>query len=156
MTDRFVDRYLLFQLAAVSHSCSAEFYDHLKKYGLSGPKWRILLNVVHGPGMYISELATYCLLEQSHVTKLTDQLCQEKLTEKRVSNADRRRVRVHITERGRTTVLPLIEAAKIHEEKVLSRLSPSDAKRLKAILAILVDQHFKKAVTSGASSTIKT
>ena len=141
---RFVDSYLLFQLAVVSHTFSAEFYEQLKQYGLSPPKWRILLNLVDGPGMFVNELAAYTLLEQSHVTKLVDGLCQEKLTERFQSETDRRRVRVQITERGRTMMFPLIEAAKIHEAKVLGELAPSDARRLKAILDTLVERHFQR------------
>lgn len=141
--NHFIDNYLLFQLAIVSHNFSTEFYEYLRTHGMSASKWRILLNLEGRPGMYVTQLAKNTLLEQSHVTKLTDQLCEEKLTKKRISDLDRRRVLVQITKRGEAVVAPLIKAAKKHERELLNKLDPGDAKKLKSILAKLVEPHLR-------------
>ncbi|MEE9272714.1 MAG: MarR family transcriptional regulator [Robiginitomaculum sp.] len=141
MSDRFIDNYLLFQLALASHTFSEEFYGQLRAAGVSPAKWRILINLVDCPGMYLTRLAKYALYEQSRTTKLVDQLVGEKLVERRIDQKDRRRVSVHITATGRGLIEPLIEKAKLHEDDVLSSLNASDRKRLKSILTKLAKRH---------------
>lgn len=141
MSDRFIDNYLLFQLALASHTFSEEFYAQLRKSGVSPSKWRILINLIDCPGMYLTRLAKYALYEQSRTTKLVDQLVGENLVEKRVDPQDRRRVSVHITTKGRKLIMPLIRKAKEHEGDVLSNLSKSDQKQLKSILMKLATRH---------------
>ncbi len=139
--EKFIDNYLLFQLALASHTFSEEFYDQLRAAGVSPPKWRILINLMDCPGMYLTALAKYALYEQSRVTKLVDQLVGERLVEKRTSHQDRRRVSIHITPKGLALVEPLIAQAKTHEASVLSDLSSTDQKNLKSILKKLAKRH---------------
>ncbi len=143
MPEKFIDNYLLFQLALASHTFSEEFYQQLRAKGVSPAKWRILINLFDCPGMYLTSLAKYVLYEQSRVTKLVDQLVSEKLVEKKTSHQDRRRVSIHITEAGTKLVAPLIEQAKAHEASVLAKLSPSDQNNLKSILKTLASRHIK-------------
>ncbi len=141
MSEKFIDNYLLFQLALASHTFSEEFYDQLRAAGVSPPKWRILINLMDCPGMYLTALAKYALYEQSRVTKLVDQLVGEKLVEKRASHQDRRRVSIHITDKGLALVKPLIVQAQIHEASVLAGLTQTDRKHLKSILRKLAKRH---------------
>ncbi len=141
MSERFIDNYLLFQLALASHTFSEEFYDQLRAAGVSPAKWRVLINLYDCPGMYLTRLAKYTLYEQSRVTKLVDQLVGEKMVEKRTDEQDRRRVSVHITRNGRRLIEPLTKQAKLHEAHVLSALSEQDSRQLKKILTRLARRH---------------
>lgn len=134
----FRDNYLLFQLAFVSHFFSQEFHETLRSQGMSPPKWRILVNILERPGIRVTVLARNTLFEQSRVTKMTDQLCDEKLVVKKIDQSDRRKVNLFMTQKGKGIVLPLIEQARAHEAKLLSQLDPDDARQLKQILAKLV------------------
>ena len=139
MAEKFVENYLLFQLAFISHMFSAEFYEHLRMEGMRPARWRILVNLMDSDGMFVNDLVHKTLFEQSNVTKLTDQLCEEGLVEKRTCEADRRRVKVYITAKGRSIIAPLVDAAKKHEEKVLSSLEPTDRDRFKNTLKQFVE-----------------
>lgn len=141
---RFFENYLLAQLAIVSHQFSADFRDVLRENGMSRSKWRVLSNLYDVSGMYIGELVITALLEQSHITKLTDQLAEEGLVEKAIDDADRRKVIVRITPTGKKVIAPLLEEAKKHEAKVLGDLDPEDAARLKSIMRKLVAPHISK------------
>lgn len=141
MSTNFVNDYLLFQLAVVSNNFSLEFHEFLRSKNMSKTAWRILINLVDRPGLYLTDLAKNTLLEQSHVTKITDQLCKQGLVEKITDATDRRRVNVRITKKGKNTILPLIAEAKKHEEKKLAQLPAEDAKQLKSILATLAKPH---------------
>lgn len=142
---KFVEDYLLFQLTAIRHSMSSEFYAHLRSKGVNPARWRVLANLVDG-GMYISDLVRNTFFEQSHVTKLIDQLCNEGLVERRKDDQDRRRVKAHITEKGLALTKPLMADALAHEDKVLSVLPERDRQRFKATLAYFVQRHFKDGV----------
>lgn len=141
MSASFVNNYLLFQLAVVSHNFSQEFHDILRSKNISRTMWRILINLVDRPGLYITDLSKNTLLEQSHVTKATDQMCKQDLLEKIPDTADRRRVIVRITKKGQELIMPLIEEAKSHEQMKLAQLNPKDAEQLKTLLATLAKPH---------------
>lgn len=138
---KFVDNYLLFQLAAISHSLSDDFYGLLRERGVTPARWRVLVNLIDGD-MYVTDLVHKTLYEQSRVTRIIDQLACEGLIERRVDDKDRRRITVAVTDRGRALTLPLIEAAKEHEERVLSALPEADRQALKITLARLVGTYF--------------
>lgn len=141
MPKRFIDNYLLFQLAILSHTFSAEFYKFLKQQNMSPARWRILLNLSKTPGMFITQLAEHTCYEQSRVTRIVDSLCEEGLVKRVLGENDRRRVRVKITQKGEKTLVPLVKAAEVHESRVLSEIPNSDRIRLKKILATFVKNH---------------
>lgn len=141
---KFVEDYLLFQLAVISQTLSSEFYSHLKSQGVVPAHWRILVNLVDGE-MYVSELVKNTLFEQSHVTKTIDRLCRDGLVERLPDTVDLRRVKVHITDKGRELTIPLIKAAKEHEESVLSELPAGDRDAFRSILKYFVETHFRRS-----------
>jgi len=140
----FRGNYLLFQLAFVSHKFSEDFHNHLREQGMSPSKWRVLVNVNDQPGIRVTRLARNTLFEQSRVTKLVDQLCQEGLVIKAIDESDRRRVHLNLTRKGEAILSPLIEQAMHHEALLLSKLDPDDSDRLKSILAKLVQPHLEE------------
>ncbi len=134
----FVDGYLLYLLAAASHALSSNFHQQVKAHGVKIQTWRVLACLIDRPGLMLTELAQYVLLEQSHLTKIIDQLQADRLVEKRHDASDRRRIQIFITDAGRTLVEPLIGEAKIHEQQAVAALSPNEEKSLKAILHKLI------------------
>ena len=144
MSNRFVDNYLLAKMALLSHTFSDEFYRYLRNHGVTPSRWRILLNLSETEGVYINQLADRTCYEQSRVTKSVQNMERDGLVVRRSCNIDKRRVRVHITDQGEQLLVPLIKAAKQHEEKVLSEISLDDAMRLQKILTIFVKNHTDK------------
>lgn len=136
----FVDDYFLFLLAMASHSISAEFHEHLRQKSVRVSDWRILSCLADRQGMMITELAALALLEQPHVTKIVDRLQQDGLVQKAGDALDRRRTRVHITEKGRLFIDGLIADAKAHEERVLATLTRRERDVIYRILRKLRDR----------------
>lgn len=137
----FRENYLLFQLAFVSHKFSEEFHKYLRSQEMSPSKWRVLVNIMEQPGIRVTRLARNTLFEQSRVTKLTDQLCSDGLVVKAAGVSDRRRVHLTLTKKGERILVPLIEQARLHEEKLLAQLDAGDRARLKDLLNKLVEPH---------------
>ncbi len=111
------------------------------------------MNLIDGD-MYVSELVHNTMYEQSRVTKVIDQLSKEGLVERRVDARDRRRIKVVITRKGRALTLPLIEAAREHEERILSQLPKADRQALKKTLNHFVKAYFRSGDASVAARKI--
>jgi DNA-binding MarR family transcriptional regulator len=69
--------------------------------GASIEQWRVLNLLADGAGHTMTELADHALLPAPTTTKLTDRLVADNLVYRHPDAADRRRVLVHLTERGR-------------------------------------------------------
>ena len=150
----FVDGYLLYLLAAASHALSSRFHQQVKAHGVKVQNWRVLACLIDRPGLMLTELAQFVLLEQSHLTKIIDQLQLSGLVEKRHDTADRRRIQIYITDCGRNLVEPLITAAKSHEQQATAVLTGDEEKSLKSILHKLIrEQRYSGHKSGGADDT---
>ena len=130
----FVDGYLLYLLASVSHHVSGQFHAHVREQGVRVPEWRVLATLHGQDGAMITTLARISLLEQSHLTKIVDQMAQRGLVTRRPDPADARRVRVFLTEEGKAVAMRLVDDARAHEAEVMGRLSAEEASALKSVL----------------------
>lgn len=134
----FVEDYLLYLLAAVSDRASAQFHAHARATGLRVPEWRVLACLANEDGAMVTRLASLSLLEQSRLTKIIDQMAERGLVSRHPDPQDARRVRVFLTQAGRSMAESLVADARDHEAKILDRLSPGDAQTIKPILRALL------------------
>lgn len=151
----FVDGYLLYLLAAASHALSSEFHVEVKAQGVKVQTWRVLACLIDRPGLMLTELAQFVLLEQSHLTKIIDQLQSSGLVEKQHNTTDRRKIKIYITDRGRKLVEPLIPSAKSHEQQATAILSREEEKNLKTILHKLIRQQHQAGNTAVAEEGLQ-
>lgn len=134
----FVSSYLLYLLAAVSDRVSAQFHAHARAHGLRVPEWRVLACLMDEDGAMVTRLAQLSLMEQSRLTKIVDQMAGRGLVSRRSDPRDGRRVRVFLTDAGRTLAAGLVVDAQKHEAAVLSRLTAEEAATLKPVLQKLL------------------
>ncbi|WP_295812048.1 MarR family winged helix-turn-helix transcriptional regulator [uncultured Nitratireductor sp.] len=130
----FVGDYLLYLLAAASDAASADFHAHVREQGLRVPEWRILACLSDEDGQMVTQLAQLALIEQSHLTKIVDQMAAKGLVKRRSDERDRRRVRVFLTAAGRALGARLVDQARAHEHAIIARLRPGEAALLKDAL----------------------
>ncbi len=133
-TPKFVDDYLLYQLASASQSLSNEFHRQVKASGVKIHVWRVLACVIDQPGLMLTSLAKLVLYEQSRLTKVIDQMVDEGLVDKRPVAGDRRKLAIFVTAKGRKIVAPLLVTAKEHEKKALDSLTDIERTILKRVL----------------------
>ncbi len=134
----FVSSYLLYLLAAVSDRASAQFHAHARTQGLRVPEWRVLACLMDEDGAMVTRLAQLSLMEQSRLTKIIDQMAGRGLVSRHSDPRDGRRVRVYLTNAGRSLAGRLVIDAQKHEAEVLSRLEPDEAAILKPVLQKLL------------------
>ena len=134
----FVSEYLLYLLAAASEAASAQFHAHVRENGLRVPEWRVLACLYDRDGAMITRLARLALFEQSRLTRIIAQMEERGLVCRQGDPADRRRVRVFLTEDGRALAERLVGDARAHETVLLHQLKDSDAARIKRALQALL------------------
>jgi DNA-binding MarR family transcriptional regulator len=62
--------------------------------------WRVISLLADGRGHFMTELAESAFLPPGSLTRLVDHLVDTNLIYRRVDDADRRRIRAHLTPRG--------------------------------------------------------
>jgi len=139
-SSHFVSDYLLYLLATASEYASEQFHKTVRKSGLRVPEWRVLACLYDYDGAMVTELARLALAEQSRLTRIILQMEQRGLLHRRNDPADKRRVRVYLTDTGRALATDLVMQARQHEATLLETLQDSDAERLKPALRALLDK----------------
>lgn len=134
---RFIDEYLLYLLARSSSKASAAFHAQLAELGVPVTTWRVLASLYPAATVGISALAQSCMTKQSTMTRKIDRMEQDGLVLRQPSTSDRRRVRVHLTDRGRRLAKDLTDRAKAHEAHLLGATDPQEISALKATLTKL-------------------
>ena len=141
---KFVDGYLLYQLASTSQYLSDEFHKQVKASGTKVHVWRVLACLVDQPGLMLTSLSKLVLYEQSRLTKIIDQMADDGLVDKKPVARDRRKMAIYITTKGQRVVTPLLAIAKDHEKKVLKNLTDSEQSKLRSLLIKLRKQQERK------------
>lgn len=134
----FVDDYLLYLLAAASDAASGQFHATVRAAGLRVPEWRVLACLLDTDGQMITQLARIALVEQSRLTRIIIQMEDRDLVTRQGDAVDRRRVRVFLTDKGRTLGSGLVTQARAHESALMRVLQGGDGARLKPALRSLL------------------
>ncbi len=142
-TGTFVEGYLLYLLARVSHVLSGEFDQQLRRRGVAVPVWRVLASLSGSGGETVTGLAEVCLLQQPTMTKLLDRMVRDGLVTRSQDARDRRVVRVALTPQGETLAAELITAARQHESNVLARFPEMEAMDLRTMLRSVLERETK-------------
>ncbi|MFF5235453.1 MarR family winged helix-turn-helix transcriptional regulator [Dactylosporangium sp. NPDC000521] len=69
--------------------------------GCTPEAWRVITLLADGAGHHMTEIAEHAFLPPATLTKLLDHLVEENLVYRRIDEIDRRRIRAHLTPRGR-------------------------------------------------------
>ena len=87
----------------------------LAEDGCTLDQWRVLRVLADGEGHPMGEVAGELLLAQPTLTRVVDGLVDRALVYRRVSDADGRKVAVHLSRQGRTRLTRLDAIAAAHE-----------------------------------------
>lgn len=115
-----------------------QFAQVLKPFGLTHTQYNVLriLRGAGGEGMCRNEVGARLLREVPDVTRLLDRMKQMRLIRRQRSDADRREVRTHITQKGLDVLAELdLHVRKAHRDH-LAHVSPQ---RLRALAELLTD-----------------
>jgi DNA-binding MarR family transcriptional regulator len=88
-------------LTLVERRMAARLATALNSAGCGIDEWRVMTLLADGRGHSMSEIADYALLPPPTLTKLIDRMVSANRVYRRADDADRRRVLVFLTQRGR-------------------------------------------------------
>jgi DNA-binding MarR family transcriptional regulator len=114
MADERPERQLLHLLSHTQHRVTTRVAAALRKQRSSLEEWRVLSLLADGRGHSMSEIAEFALTPAPTMTKVIDRMVANNLVYRRVDPADRRRVLVFLSARGRAAhrrLRPVVEAS---------------------------------------------
>ncbi len=125
--DQFVlDEFLPYQLAALSERISREFSAcYRERFGISVPEWRVVANLSQATGpVSVREIYRQVGMEKSKVSRAAKRLEERGFVIKETNAADRRLIKLSLSESGRELVRELTPIARAFEVQFLARLGP--------------------------------
>lgn len=136
----FTENYLGYLLAKCSHTVSSSFHQCLKENGVSVNTWRILASVNDKPAT-VNELVKMVLVSQPTLSKTLDRLERDELIVRKRDDHHRRKVYIHIADKGVAVIEKLIPLANKYEQDRFQHMKPEDKQKLKQLLQELIKQH---------------
>lgn len=104
-------------------------------------QWRVLSVIADGKGHPMTEIADQVLMPAPSLTKLVDRMVADNLVYRRPDSADRRRVLLHLTARGRTLHQRAADRLLADQTRLLGAIDDQgDLVRLLARLTAALDQ----------------
>lgn len=139
MTKGYLDQSLHYLAARVAHRIGRHFYrQHLKPQKIKAAEWWVLTLLEEKDGLSISAIASHIFYDQPATTRLIERMHQNRLVQRRSSNADRRKVLVHITSLGRKKVETLQVLAIDDERKSIKSFNRKQLEDLKEALRVVL------------------
>jgi DNA-binding MarR family transcriptional regulator len=121
-------------LAVAGHIVALRRQRFMGGYGLTPHGLAVLAYLEHGSGLTQRELARRCGVAPSTLNHTVDHLAQSGWVERRRDTADRRLVRLALTESGHRHLAQVQQAADSEMEPMLDHLVPSDETAVRRFL----------------------
>jgi DNA-binding MarR family transcriptional regulator len=99
-------------------ACEEELAEELRSAGLSPEEWRVVSVLSDSSGVSMTDLSRAAVCAPPTATRIVERLVSRAWAYRRIDTADRRRVMVHLSARGRRSTESIREA----EDTVQARL----------------------------------
>jgi MarR family transcriptional regulator for hemolysin len=109
----------------------------LAELGVGAPAAAMLLRLAEGEGLTQVELARLQRVEAPTVCRMLDRLARQGLVERRPDPADRRAMRVHLTEAGQETAAGAAAVLDVIEARLLEGLDAGEREALGRLLGLV-------------------
>ncbi len=118
-------------------------------YGLSGPQFAVFMALASGQPMTMGQIGTHSDLPPSSLTALVDRLAELRLVRREPHPVDRRAIRVHLTEDGRTLAERVLADTLQATAQITSALDESQLDRTSAGIEDLLTGYRHYAARTG-------
>ena len=139
LPDFDLDRYLPYRMTVIAAQLSARLSKQYKaQFGISIAEWRILLNLGYSGSGSVRDIEKRVSLEKSKVSRGVSRLEARGYLTKSVDDADRRLLKLALTENGVDLLSKLIPIAQAYQDQ-LDAVLGEDAARLQSALDRLAE-----------------
>lgn len=102
-------QFICFALRSAMRKVDKYLSQGMEKYGVNMPQTFVLFCLLENNGSTLTEISLRAEIENSSLTSIVDKLEYEQLVERRADSANRRIVRVFLTDKGRTVAEDIME-----------------------------------------------
>ncbi|WP_168222139.1 MarR family winged helix-turn-helix transcriptional regulator [Aquisphaera giovannonii] len=128
-------------LRCLSNLVSRGFAARLEGHGVSVPQWVVLRCLYDGEGVSLNELAATVGVDNGALSRMMERLAQKGLIVRDADPADRRAVRLRLSEAGRALVPILAREADRNNEAFFGGLSGEDRAKLVATAREILERN---------------
>jgi MarR family 2-MHQ and catechol resistance regulon transcriptional repressor len=118
------------KLARASAAFSHRTHDHIRAFGLTGSQFGALETLGHKGPLTVGELCRKQLVTGGNMTVVIDNLERERLVKRVRSDADRRVILVHLTEKGKALFDDIFPKHAEYVADLASVLDPAEQRHL--------------------------
>ncbi len=130
--------FLPYRLSLLSNTVSGMIADtYADKFGITMPEWRIMMILAEYPGSSADEVCRRTQIEKSVVSRAVARLKERRLITRSMSDTDRRRSILDLSETGMSVYDEVMPVAKSYEEQLLKGFSRQQKLSLDALLDAL-------------------
>jgi len=121
----------------ITNLLNARLLERLRIYGMTVPRWRVLIGLIARDGRTIGDLVDYTIIAQPALSRIIDQMERDGLVTRQTALHDSRVVEVHLTPHGRKLYAKIAPVAARHAQLTVKSLSSAQQKELVALLRIV-------------------
>lgn len=136
MSDKSINEYLAHLLVQANRQVNRQ----LSLEGVSLEQWRALKVIYEQAGLTMRELARSLAQNNPTLTKIIDKMVSEALVYRLPDQVDRRKVRLFISDKGRSVLQQQDERVADHQGKMEDVYGSAQTQQLKAMLELLIAQ----------------
>lgn len=122
------------QFLRTSADVQTALETHFARYELSMGKFTLLMQLLQVDGLTPSECADRSGVTRATITGLLDGLERDGLLERRSAPGDRRMLKIHLTDKGRTLLDQMLPDHFCRTTRLMAHLTPSEKKTLIKLL----------------------
>jgi DNA-binding MarR family transcriptional regulator len=133
-----LEEFLPYRLSVLSNTVSNAIADDYRgRFGLSIPDWRVMAVLARLPGSSAQELVGWTRMDKVAVSRGVSRLLERGLLQKHMSEQDRRRSELRLSEQGEQVYRDIVPMARGYEASLLETISAEHRQLLDEILADL-------------------
>ena len=136
-SDRKIDNYISYALAAAHRSINQSLSVRLKKHGLQIEAWRVMELLDQDDRLTMGELARRGLINPPTLSKLVDRMVSNGLVHRQVSPGDQRQINLLLTDYGRKMMLQVRSEVEEQERRIAGMFEAQESQKLVEMLTTL-------------------
>lgn len=138
-----LERFMPYRLSILSNKVSTIIADTYKdKFAISITEWRIMAVLGEYPGISADEISSKTQIEKSILSRSVSKLLKRKLIERDMSDEDRRRSIIKLSETGRSVYDEIVPLSYRYEKALMECFNAEE----KDLFSNLIDRLYDHAV----------
>jgi DNA-binding MarR family transcriptional regulator len=130
-----LERFLPYRLSVVTNRISGALSRHYaSRFGIGIPEWRVIANLGRHPGLSANEVCERSAMDKVTVSRAVAALEHKGLLERVRDDADKRRSRLDLSDKGQKVYAEIAPLALAFERDLLTALTPEEYAQLDRII----------------------